>query len=210
MMDKMLEERRVRLLIICIAASLLLIFFRGISTGLDLQGGSVIQIQAERALSELEMEQVTAILGERLSGGLGVKDVKVRAWGEEFIIVELAGVKSEEAEKYIGRPGKLVVKVGNVTAFTGDQLDKNRIGPYRIEEGSWGVPFVLLEEGAIGFRDAAIKSNFSLVYMYLDDELVNDAPIALSLQRELEMGRAVRSWFSTQVQEKAGDSRRSA
>jgi preprotein translocase subunit SecD len=193
MMERLLQERRIQLMVLFVALSLLVVSFRGVSTGLDLQGGSLIQIQTERPLTSEEMDRVVTIMDERLRGGLKVRDVKLKPWGDEYILVYIAGVDALEAQKLIGKPGKLVVKIGNVTAFTGDEL--TRIDPfgYEAQRGSWGVPFTITEEAARRFRDAAIATNFSLVYMYLDDVEVNRAPISLSLQRELMAGKVVRS-----------------
>jgi preprotein translocase subunit SecD len=168
---EIIKERKVKILLLFVGASILLIFFKGVSTGLDLQGGSVIQIQTERPLGSEEMEQVLIIMDERLRGGLGVRDVKVRPWGNEFIIIEIAGVRPEEAEKLIGKPGKLEVRIGNISVFTGEDLI--RVDPYGYEpyRGSWGVPFSISEDAAVRFRDAAIETNFDRVYMYLDEGL---------------------------------------
>lgn len=193
MLERMLGDRKIQLLIVFVALSLALIAFRGISTGLDLQGGSLIQIQAERPLTPEEMERVTTIMDERLRGAFKVKDVKLKPWGDEYILVYIAGVDAGEAIKILGKPGKLVVKIGNITVFTGDEL--TRIDPFGYEPqlGSWGVPFTITEEAAERFREAALETNFALVYMYLDDVEVNRAPISFSLQRELEAGKVVRS-----------------
>lgn len=193
MLDRMLGDRRIQLLALFVVLSILLISFRGISTGLDLQGGSLIQIKAERPLTQEEMDRVITIMDERLRGGLKVRDVKLKPWGNEYILVYIAGVDALEAQKLIGKPGKLVVKIGNISVFTGDEL--TRIDPfgYEAKSGSWGVPFTITEEAAKRFRDAAVATNFSLVYMYLDDVEVNRAPLSPSLQRELAVGQVVRS-----------------
>ncbi len=193
MLEKMLNDRRIQILIVFVALSLVIVSFRGISTGLDLQGGSLIQIQTERPLTQEDMDRVIAIMDERLRGGLKVRDVKLKPWGNEFILVYIAGVDPLEAEKLIGKPGKLTVTVGNVTAFTGDEL--TRVDPfgYEAQRGAWGVPFTVTDEAAKRFRDAAIATNFGLVYMYLDDIEVNKAPISSSLQQELKAGKVVKS-----------------
>ncbi|MDI6655425.1 MAG: preprotein translocase subunit SecD, partial [Candidatus Hydrothermarchaeota archaeon] len=193
MIEKMLEERRVQLLIACIVISIVLITARGISTGLDLQGGSLIQIQTERALTPQEMQQVVSIMDERLRGGLKVRDVKLKPWGDEYVLVYIAGVDAIEAGKLIGKPGRLVVTVGNVTAFTGDELVRVDPFGYEARGGSWGVPFTISSAAAERFRNAAIETNFALVYMYMDDVEVNSAPLSPTLQKELAAGQVVKS-----------------
>jgi preprotein translocase subunit SecD len=169
MMEKMKSDKKIRLLAIFVAISLFLIMSKGISTGLDLQGGSVIIIETERPLDAAEMDQVLTIMDERLRGGLGVRDVKVRALGEQHVRIEIAGVSPDDAKKLIGKPGKLEVRIGEIPAFTGDELDRVDPFTYEPQSGGWAVPFTISEEGAEKFRDAAVNSNFSAVYMYMDE-----------------------------------------
>ena len=172
MMESIKKDNKVRLLVIFVALSLLMIMVNGISTGLDLQGGSVIIIETERPLDAVEMDQVLTIMDERLRGGLGVRDVKVRALGEQHVRIEIAGVAPEDAKKLIGKPGKLEVRIGNVSAFTGDELD--RVDPFTYEprSGGWAVPFTISDEAADKFRDAAVETGFASVYMYMDEGTV--------------------------------------
>ena len=127
MLEQLIGDRKIQILMVFVTLSIVLITFRGISTGLDLQGGSLIQIQTERPLTDEEMDRVVTIMDERLRGGLKVKDVKLKPWGDEFVLAYIAGVDPIEAGKLIGKPGQLIVKIGNMTAFTGDEL--TRIDP---------------------------------------------------------------------------------
>jgi preprotein translocase subunit SecD len=169
MMEQIKQDNKVRILAVFVALSLLMIMVNGISTGLDLQGGSVIIIETERPLDAVEMDQVLTIMDERLRGGLGVRDVKVRALGDQHVRIEIAGVAPEDAKKLIGKPGKLEVRIGNVSAFTGDELD--RVDPFTYEprSGGWAVPFTISDEAANKFRDAAVETGFASVYMYMDE-----------------------------------------
>ena len=169
MMEKMQKDKKVRLLVIFVVISLFLIMSRGISTGLDLQGGSVIIIETERPLDAAEMDQVLTIMDERLRGGLGVRDVKVRALGDQHVRIEIAEVAPDDAKKLIGKPGKLEVRIGNISAFVGDELDRVDPFTYVPQSGGWAVPFTISEDAADKFRDAAVESNFSKVYMYMDE-----------------------------------------
>lgn len=193
-MDKIAEDRRVRILAVCVAVSIVLIFTRGISTGLDLQGGSMLQIQTERTLTPSEMDQVATIMDQRLRGGLGVRDISVVPWGEEFLIIKIAGVSPEDAIKLLGRPGKLVVRIGNMTAFTGDELV--RVDPFGKEtrSGGWGVPFTISEGAAARFREAAVATNFEIVYMYMDEGTLITITTVQELEEEIldKMGLAGR------------------
>ncbi|MEE8168466.1 MAG: hypothetical protein V3T58_06300 [Candidatus Hydrothermarchaeales archaeon] len=189
MNKKITEDFRVRLMVAAVVISLLLIFSRGISTGLDIQGGSLIQIQTERSLSASEMDQVVMIMDQRLRGGLGVRDVSVVPWGEEFIIIKIAGVSPEDAEKLLGKPGRLVVRVGDFIAFTGDEL--KRVDPFgkNTRSGGWGVPFTLSDQAAEKFRDVAVATDFDRVYMYMDEEtgirILSDQEVGEDILKDL-------------------------
>jgi preprotein translocase subunit SecD len=169
MIDAMKQDNKIRILLVFVAVSLFVIMLNGISTGLDLQGGSVIIIETERQLDAAEMDQVLTIMDERLRGGLGVRDVKVRALDDQHVRIEIAGVSPEDAKKLIGKPGKLEVRIGNISAFTGDELD--RVDPFTYEprSGGWAVPFTISEAAAVKFRDAAVDTKFASVYMYMDE-----------------------------------------
>ncbi|MFQ5815141.1 MAG: hypothetical protein ACE5G7_01430, partial [Candidatus Hydrothermarchaeaceae archaeon] len=184
-LEKIMEDTRVRMLAVAVVVSLLLIFSRGISTGLDLQGGSLLQIKTERPLASAEMDEVAGIMDQRLRGGLGVRDVSVVPWGEEFLIIKIAGASPEEAERLLGKPGKLVVRIGDITAFTGDELV--RVDPFnkRTRGGGWGVPFTISQEAAEGFRDAAVATDFEDVYMYMDEGT------SINVKTDRELGEGV-------------------
>ncbi|MFQ6136783.1 MAG: preprotein translocase subunit SecD [Candidatus Hydrothermarchaeales archaeon] len=192
LIDDILNDKRVKYLIVGVVISVLLITFKGLTPGIDLRGGSQIIIETERPLSRGDMSTVIGIMERRLNSA-GLKDVEIKSLEDRFISVKIAGVTPEEAESLIGKPGKLVVKIGNITVFTGSEL--KRVEPFRYiaQNGAWAVPFTITDEAAEKFRDAAVETDFEEVYMYMDDELVNKAPISEDLQKELESGMAVQS-----------------
>ncbi|NOZ76851.1 MAG: hypothetical protein GXO65_04080 [Euryarchaeota archaeon] len=185
------KDRKIQLLAVSLVLSLLSISTLGIQTGLDLQGGSLIQVQTERALSPSEMNDVTTIMEERINNLFHVRDVKVRPWGDDLIVVEIAGVNADEAKKLIGKPGKLEVMVGNITVFTGNGLTRVDFFGKNPSTGLWAVPFAITDEAADNFRDAALKTDFARVSMYLDRGtafLVTTDPDFASLVSKSESG----------------------
>jgi preprotein translocase subunit SecD len=185
------KDGKVRILGVALLLSLFFISTLGIQTGLDLQGGSLIQVKTERALNPSEMNDVTTIMEERINNLFHVRDVKVRPWGDDLILVEIAGVNADEAKKLIGKPGKLEVMVGNVTVFTGSGLTRVDIFGKNPSTGLWAVPFALTDEAAESFRDGAVKTNFGRVSMYLDRGtalVVSNDIDFLSLVSESESG----------------------
>jgi preprotein translocase subunit SecD len=220
--EEIIKIRRVQILLALVALSLLVMYVQEptFSLGLDLAGGSELKVKTEHPLpyvapdgTEVTMELIVDILEKRLNG-LGIKDFSVRPWGKQYLIIDFAGTDPEQARELIERQGKLVVKVGNRTAFTGSELV--RIAPYTksISTGKWQVPFTVSEDAAKRFREVALLAlrdagiapenvtNFEAlsrdprvpwVEMYLDDVLVNSAPIGGSLWQEfIVAGKAPR------------------
>ncbi len=190
---EILKEKEIILLIIFVAISALSLGVNGINYGIDLQGGAEIKLKTEKPLSEKNLSEIVKILETRFNAR-GVRDVNIYAWGKEYIIVQIAGISVEEARKLAESQGKLEVKIGNITVFTG--RDIIRIEPYELnpETQRYGVPFTITEEAARRFRDVAIATNFSLpVDMYLDDNLVNSAPIGEDLKLAMLRGEVVKA-----------------
>jgi preprotein translocase subunit SecD len=164
-LDELWEDRRIKILVIFVVVSLILIGFNGISKGIDLEGGSRINLKTERTLSQKEMAELITILETRLNF-LGLKDVRVNSLGENVVQIEIAGVTPEEVPF---RQGKLTVKIGNTTVFTGAELERVESFGKNPSTGSWVVPFTISEGAAQRFMDVSVSSNFPMVYMYLDE-----------------------------------------
>ncbi|NLU04902.1 MAG: preprotein translocase subunit SecD [Methanothermobacter sp.] len=173
--SKFLKDYRVILLIVLVAASITAISTMGIQQGLDLQGGSLIQIQLEKPVDAATMNTVTSVLDKRLNI-FGVKDVKVRASGDQNVIVEIAGVQPDQVADIVGKPGKFEAKIGNETVLTG--ADIVSVQPPIITGNEWEVPFRLSTDGARKFAEAARGKAGEPVKMYLDDRLITAPEIS--------------------------------
>ncbi len=173
-----LKDYRIILLIVFIIGSLAAISFLGIDQGLDLRGGSIIQIHLEKPVDADTMNVVTSVLDKRLNT-FGVKDIKVRSSGDQDVIVEIAGVKPDEVENIVGTPGKFEVKIQNQTALTG--ADIVSVKPYQITGTEWEVPFTVSVSGAEKFAQVAQGKAGVPVDMYLDDKLVSSPELGEGL-----------------------------
>ena len=173
-----LKDYRVILLIVLIIGSLTIISTYGIQQGLDLKGGSIIQIHLDQPVDSDTMNKVTSILDKRLNT-FGVKDIKVRQSGNQDVIVEIAGVKPEEVSNIMGTPGKFEAKIENKTVLTG--ADIVSVSPPQIVGTTGEVPFKVSVEGANRFAQAANGKAGVPVDMYLDDQLVSSPTIAEGL-----------------------------
>ena len=124
------------------------------------------------------MSKVTAVLDKRLNT-FGVTDVKVRASGNQDVIVEIAGVNPEDVASVVGTPGKFEAKINNQTALTGSDIVS--VKPYEVTGNTWNVPFTVSVEGANRFAQLANGQTGTPVEMYLDDQLVSSPVISAEL-----------------------------
>src|SRR3989338_5441501 len=94
--------------------------------GLDLEGGTRVVLQPEEEVSDDDMESIIARLTERLNV-FGLSDVVIRSAadlsGEQFIVIEIAGVTEEEVKELLGKQGKFEAKISNQTVFLGGKQD---------------------------------------------------------------------------------------
>jgi len=173
--SKFLKDYQVILLILLVAGSITAISTLGIQQGLDLRGGSLIQIQLEKPVDSATMNTVTSVLDKRLNI-FGVKDVKVRASGDQNVIVEIAGVQPDQVSRIVGTPGKFEAKIGNETVLTGEDIVS--VQAPIITDTQWEVPFKLSTSGAQKFAEAAKGKAGQPVNMYLDDRLITSPEIS--------------------------------
>lgn len=182
-----LKDKQVILLIAVILISIISIATLGIDEGLDLKGGSYIQLQLDQPVNSSTMNTVTTVLDKRLNL-YGVSDVKVRESGDQRVIIEMAGKSPEEVERLIGNPGVFTAKIDNQTALTGN--DVASVESYKVEgETSWIVPFSLTTDGAKHFAEVAKGKSGHKVIMYLDGKQIDNDPPSLSA--ELATGEPV-------------------
>jgi len=176
--NQFLKDKRVILLIVLVIGSIAAISMLGIEQGLDLKGGSVIQIQLEKPVDTATMNTVTAVLDKRLNI-FGVKDVKVYPSGNQNVIVEIAGVQPDDVTKIVGTNGKFEATINNKTALVGSDI--TNVQPYEVTGNQWRVPFTVSLEGAQRFADVAKGQGGVPVKMYLDDQLITSPELAPGL-----------------------------
>jgi preprotein translocase subunit SecD len=167
-LDELWEDKRIKILAVFVVFSIVILAFNGVAKGIDLEGGSRVNLRTEHPLTTGEMAELITVMETRLNF-LGLKDVRINSLGNEIIQIEIAGVSPDEAIELLGRPGRLTVKLGNVTVFTG--IDLERVDSFGKDPraGGWAVPFTLTEEAALRFMDTAVETNFPFVFMYMDE-----------------------------------------
>lgn len=160
----------------------------------------------ETGVTKDTIDTTIKVLNSKLGNGLGVKDLPIRAVGNQYILIDFAGISLEEAQKYVEKPGKFEIRIvtsGNesVHVLYGESIDSvNAVG--RLPSGLWAVPFTLNEEGALALQNAAIVTGATLnpmaheLMMILDDDIVYSAPLSGSAASQLTTG-AIYSWQAT-------------
>ena len=97
-----------------------------IKKGLDLEGGTRVLLKPTEIVSKDIIEVTASSLRERLNV-YGLSDVVVRSasdlGGNNFILVEIAGVTEGEVRELLAKQGKFEAKIGNETVFFGGKKD---------------------------------------------------------------------------------------
>lgn len=165
-----IRDYRVLILIIFVVGSLASISINGITEGLDLVGGSTINIQLEQPVNATTMSTVVNVLDKRLNT-FGVKDVQVRSSGNQSVVVEVAGVQPQDVSNLVGTPGKFTATIDNQTVLEG--TDIVTVKTYTVTGNTWQVPFTITTDAANRFAQAANGKAGATVNMYLDGKLVS-------------------------------------
>lgn len=94
--------------------------------GLDLEGGTRVLLKPAEEISEEDLETIIANLKERLNV-FGLGDVAVRSAsdlsGQDFILIEMAGVTEEDIKELLAKQGKFEAVISNETVFFGGKKD---------------------------------------------------------------------------------------
>ena len=169
---------------------------------LEKVGGKVISFK--EGVSTQTRDLTKKILEDKLNTA-GFKEIPIRTVGDNYILVDLAGVDMTTARDLAAKPGKFEIRIqvqGNETAHVLYGTEIRKVDPIQKESvrvtgttekvEKWGVPFELSDEGAQALRDAAIKYGATTnpdahsISMYLDGKLVFDAPLDRDLAKNIK------------------------
>ncbi len=136
------------------------------------------------------------ILREKLNT-LGLRDIPVRTVGDDYIIIDFAGLDLATATEIAERPGRFEIRIvtqGNDTRHVlyGDEIRSVGIVGFNDNDGQWYVPFTLTDAGALALQQAAIETGATRnpsahnLVMYLDDNEVYSAPLSHSAAARLQ------------------------
>ncbi len=162
-MRDLFKNWKIILLLFFLFVSFLSISFNGLRYGIDFEGGTQFQIHlAEPLNSAEEIAQVTSIISRRLDW-TGLKDTKVTAFGNEFIIAQVAETDPAQVERIellLKKQGKFEAVLEGKTVFSGEDIlhiykdSAKGYGILKQGEGfEWRLPFMLSEEGSKRFTE---------------------------------------------------------
>ena len=185
--SKLLKDKRILLLVIFVTLSIFLILFKRLDYGIDLSGGTIIVLKAEKSMNDKEIEATVKIITERLNYN-GLSGVTVYPRGNDEIVVEIPkSCNADRIIKILEQQGVFVAKIDGVIAYTGSDVQNVEL-PTKIPQGdkwAYGVPFELTLEGAKKFAEVAKGKAYHKVEMYMDGKLIS-APV---LSPELADGK---------------------
>jgi len=141
------------------------------------------------------VDETKKILGSKLYH-LGLKDVKIRVVGGQYLLIDVPGMDVATAQDVVAKQGKFEIRIqthDNETEHVlyGDSVESLET-PQGDRQGGWGVPFTLSEEGAKIFQKAAIDAGATknpdahVISMYLDKDEIFRAPLSAELAGSLE------------------------
>jgi preprotein translocase subunit SecD len=157
-----------------------------------------------QGVTENTRELTKETLSEKLNA-LGLKDIPVRSAGENYILIDFAGVDLATAKEVAQQPGKFEIRIvteGNRTRHVlyGEEIES--VGVPRFQNQQWNVPFTLSDPGAKSLQKAAIETGAinnpseHPLKMYLDNEQIYSAPLSPSAANTLQ-DSLIYSWQSS-------------
>ncbi|WP_297498164.1 preprotein translocase subunit SecD [Thermococcus sp.] len=169
-LKKLLLSWRVLLLILFLTGSIVTLYFRPLTFGIDIAGGVAIVAQTEHPVDQKTMEVVVDSLQRRLNT-LGLRDIGVEGQGNQIVLIKVANVTSpEEAnqiKQVIESQGVFYMEFDGV--IFGSGKDIVYVGPYEIKpDNSWAVPFRISKAAAEKFAKLAKGKAGWPVDMFLD------------------------------------------
>ena len=186
-----------------------------IRKGLDLEGGVRVLLQPDEQVDQETMDRVKDGLEQRLNA-FGLNDVVIRVSGDlsgnNFILVEIAGMQKDEVESIIASQGKFEAKINDSVVFRGGEdityvcrsADCSGIDPYQgcqaYSEGTQCTFFFTIQlTPEAAQRHADITRELALVpggngnsylsdplNLFLDGQLMNSLQIGASLRGRAE------------------------
>ncbi len=173
MMNEILKNRKTQFYILAlILLAVVPLLFKGLQFGQDFKGGTLIELKLAQPLvptanvgtqSGVDMQTVVTILQNRLNA-FGLRDVTVRPFGNEYIIIQVAETDPtaiNQLQSLIGQQGKFEAIFEKNVIMTGEDIVSVITDPqkgYGVRSSGayyqWTVPFLLTSNSANHFASA--------------------------------------------------------
>lgn len=176
-------------------------------------GGSILvnedgTLRYKEGVSTETRDLTREILNEKLNS-LGLKDIPVRTVGEDYILIDFAGIDLATAKDIAEKPGKFEIRIqteGNESTHVlyGNSIISVGIPGFHDEQ--WHTPFTLNEDGGRALQKAALEAGavsnpyMHNLEMYLDENLIYSAPLSPSAAAKLREG-PIYSWEASTGQD---------
>lgn len=176
-------------------------------------GGSILTnedgtLSYKEGVSTETRDLTRDILNDKLNA-LGLKDIPVRTVGDDYILIDFAGIDLATAKDIAEKPGKFEIRVqteGNESRHVlyGDSIEGVGIPGFHDEQ--WHTPFTLNTEGGLALQKiatevGAVSDPYShYLEMYLDENLIYSAPLSTSAAAKLRDG-PIYSWEASTGQD---------
>lgn len=188
-----------------------------IKKGLDLQGGTRVLLQPEVFLTPVDLETLIDSMKQRLNV-YGLSDISVKPAGDlppplgegnQYILVEVAGVSEAEIKDLLAKQGKFEAKIAGTTVFKGGDeitfvcrsaqcsgIDPNRGCSPSNGQTICGFYFSITLSRQAAERQALATSTLEVIQdqggaylsspleLHLDDQKVDELNIAAGLKGE--------------------------
>jgi len=188
-MNEALKSVRVLVLFFFIVLSLALVsniipvnkdngwgFGNGLRYGLDFAGGTLLQLKLGSEATPEVMAVEKTILENRLNS-MGLKDIPVRPWGSQYIIIQIADAtpaETENIENILRQQARFEERIDGTLAAKGNEVTVD-LGPqgaelYNAPGGGyrWAVRVQHNKEGACRFGNAGDGKEGRPVDIFID------------------------------------------
>ncbi len=174
-MKQLMRNWRIWVYVLAMLVSFYALTFNGLRYGVDFSGGTMFQVQlAEKAKSPEQMAQIEKVIEKRLDW-TGLKDTKVSAWGDEFVVAQIAETdpaRVEELESLLRKQGKFEATLDGQLLFDGSELThipKDPAQGYGFSKApdgltQWSLPFYLKDEAAKRFSQMSFHKCIPISY----------------------------------------------
>ncbi|MCC7552413.1 hypothetical protein KO317_01980 [Candidatus Micrarchaeota archaeon] len=169
--SSLIRDKRVIALFIFTLLAISIAYFGGLKFGIDFSGGTRIPVILERPVSTEVMDQMIETIKTRVST-FGLTEIKVRARGDDEIIVEIPSYDDQTVRQTIEileRQGVFLAVFDGKSALKGSEIYTGSIVQIPAERsGWWSVSVSVSNAASTKFGEVSEGKAGYPIYMFLD------------------------------------------